>query len=224
MGLKAIDAKEFIGKRNGRLVCLSEAPRRGTKRYFLFQCDCGKTKEILLYSFKVGRVRSCGCISVERIRLVHRRLTKNLGALQEYKVWAAMIHRCTNPNNANFNHYGGRGITVCKEWLGSYAQFLEDMGRRPTAKHSLDRIDNSGNYEPANCRWATMDVQSRNRRSNHILTHNGQSLHVTDWAAKLGCANTVLHSRLKLGWTIADTVTRPVRPKRPPHSAARKLL
>ena len=121
----------------------------------------------------------------------------------EYRVWSAMIQRCTNPNVPKFKNYGARGIRVCERWL-SVECFLADMGRRPSDSHSLDRIDNDGDYMPGNCRWATDGQQRRNRSDNVYLTHEGRTMIVSDWAREIGISEFTIRKRLRLGWKVPD--------------------
>lgn len=114
-----------------------------------------------------------------------------------------MKTRCTNPKATKYADYGGRGIRVCDAWLTSFEAFLTDVGTRPSRQHSLDRIDNNGNYEPGNVRWSTVVRQNYNRRSNHLITHNGVTLTLTEWAQRLGITRSTLSARFNLrGWTI----------------------
>ena len=118
-----------------------------------------------------------------------------------------MIDRCSRPSHKFFKHYGGRGISVCERW-SKYENFLDDMGRRPTPKHSIDRIDNNGNYEPSNCRWATSKTQLRNRRANRIIDFNGESFCIAEWAERTGTSSAVISQRIdNLGWSIEDALT-----------------
>ena len=117
----------------------------------------------------------------------------------EYDTWVAMRQRCQNPNNSQYHHYGGRGISICARW-SFFENFLADMGPRP-AKLSLDRIDNNGNYTPENCRWADGKTQILNSRHANMITHNGQTLCLKDWAAILGINHQTLRNRFKRGWT-----------------------
>jgi len=121
-----------------------------------------------------------------------------------------MLNRCRNENEGNYHNYGGRGIAVCERWKESFEKFFEDMGPRPSVKHSIDRIDNDGNYEPGNCRWATSKEQSRNKRVNYLVSHDGETKCVSEWAEKHGLKSSVLYYRLvKLGWTFEKSVSWP---------------
>lgn len=124
----------------------------------------------------------------------------------EYNVWSEMKNRCFNPNSRIWKHYGGRGITVCERWL-KYANFIEDMGNRPTSKHTLDRINNDGNYELGNCRWATRDVQSRNTSRNILIKHNGKEQCLMDWSKELGINYFTLRTRRRLGTDLFAPIT-----------------
>lgn len=133
-----------------------------------------------------------------------------------------MVQRCTNPSTKGWESYGGRGITVCERWRGTrqgsrraggFEAFLADMGARP-AGTTLERIDNARGYEPGNCRWATVAEQNRNSRRNRVLTLNGTSKTIMDWAAQTGIPFATIWSRLRYGWSDADALTRPVQAHR----------
>lgn len=127
----------------------------------------------------------------------------------EYKIWCGLIQRCENPNNPRFADYGGRGIKICERWRRSFMDFLRDMGQRPSTNHSLDRIDNNGGYELTNCRWATRQQQQRNRKTNRLLTLNGATKTVAEWAEFLGLSEHLIRSRLQIGWTATRTLSEP---------------
>jgi len=140
----------------------------------------------------------------------------------EYRNWQGMKARCLNPNDKDYPRYGGRGITVCDQWIASFAAFLADMGPRPSPKHSIDRLDNGGNYEPVNCRWATYRQQNNNRRSSLYLVHHGERMSLEEWARALGMAQTTLWNRLFThNWTVERALSIPVRPKAPNGSGDR---
>jgi hypothetical protein len=122
-----------------------------------------------------------------------------------YRIWQAMLTRCRNPNVLCAKHYSGRGITVCERWQ-KFENFLADMGEAP-AKHSIDRINNDGNYELENCRWATQAQQMSNMRSNVFIEFQGLRLIRTEWERRLGLGKTTIRERLRKGWTIAEALT-----------------
>lgn len=129
---------------------------------------------------------------------------------REYRIWASMVQRCNNPNAAAYPRYGGRGIALDARWH-LFANFIADMGPRPTASHQIERQDNDGPYSPGNCRWATRAEQNRNRSDTQLLTHNGRTLCLRDWAAHLGMAEGTLRSRVLRGWPVERALTQEVR-------------
>ncbi len=154
----------------GRMTVLSreETGRRGHSRY-LCECQCGTKVVVRGTSLTSGNTISCGCYHRERLRVdkvTHGDKPKDSsGVAPEYRAWTNMITRCTNPKHNRWQHYGGRGITICERWRNSYEAFLSDVGRRPSPAHSLDRYpDCDGNYEPGNVRWATGTEQRLNQR------------------------------------------------------------
>lgn len=161
----------LIGQVFGRLTVIAEGEtkRMGAAknpyRHWVCQCSCGQQCSVVGAKLAAGKTQSCGCLYRESIGNLSRTHGETGSkATKEYIAWAAMKARCYNPNGAKYAEWGGRGITVCRQWLGSYETFLADMGRAPSAKHSLDRIDVNGNYEPSNCRWATAAEQGNNKR------------------------------------------------------------
>lgn len=176
-----------------------------------FRCDCGNVLISVAQSVRIGRTKSCGCLSREN---TSRNMAKHrLSGTKEYNVWVSMRQRCSNPNHPHFKHYGGRGITVCDRWH-SFATFFRDMGNAPTG-YTLERKDNQQGYSPDNCCWATRSAQANNRRGLHLLTYNNQTLNVAQWAALLGLNKSTLHKRLKLGWPISLVLSSPVIPGMP---------
>jgi len=130
----------------------------------------------------------------------------------ESAILSQMIQRCHNPSNPAFSNYGGRGIVVCDRWRESLSNFLEDLGPRPGRNYSVDRIDNDGNYEPGNCRWASRREQNRNTRQNVQLTIDGRTQCRTAWAEETGVPAAVIRDRMeKLGWDAKRAVHTPVR-------------
>lgn len=128
----------------------------------------------------------------------------------EYTSWALMKGRCLNPNNAKYPRYGGRGITVCKRWVDSFAAFYADMGPKPSPQHTLDRINNNRGYSPANCRWAAPSTQSNNRHTTRVFTYQGQSGTLRWFSATYDVPYKLLKGRLELGWRLSKALTTPL--------------
>ncbi len=139
-------------------------PGKDRHRRVVARCECGTTKIVVFKNIKRGQ--SDGCRSCGHLGKV---ATHGQSKSPEYRAWCLMITRCTNPNRAKWSEYGGRGITVCDRWRHSFENFLADMGRKPSPRHSLDRENNDGNYEPTNCRWATDKQQANNRRKRRYF-------------------------------------------------------
>lgn len=201
---------DLTGRRFGQLVVLGKGPKRGQKVRWACRCDCGNvtlSQTSDLTSGKSYRCLPCGLANAKG---------RHHGAyLPEYNSWQSMKDRCLNPNMPHFHRYGGRGITVCDRWRDSFANFLADMGRRPTPKHTLDRIDNDGPYSPENCRWATRHEQTR--RGHRVLaniralTHDGETMSVAEWAERKGIRPQTLALRLRRGWSVERALTTSVR-------------
>lgn len=153
---------DLIGKRFGKLVVLQNSGNKDGRSLWLCQCDCGKQTIVMGRYLIKGRTKSCGCYRKGFGTLWN--VKHGQSGSTEYNSWRGMIERCTNPKNIGFNNYGGRGIKVCERWLNSFEAFLQDMGPKPTPKHSLERIDNNGDYEPGNCKWEIRIKQNRNQR------------------------------------------------------------
>lgn len=169
-------AIDITGNRYGKLVVIEDIKSFKGRKKSLCKCDCGNVKLIRVDALKSGATSSCGCI------LEYHGMTKTL----EYKIWDSMRQRCTNKNNKKYDYYGGKGITVCDEWMTSFEAFYRDMGPRPSLKHSIDRIEGNKGYYKDNCRWATKKEQSNNLSSNLNFTYNGETKSLMQWSLLLG--------------------------------------
>lgn len=207
-------AKVKIGDTFGGWTVTPPPTPRGGNTYVYCTCKCGTEKFVRADYLLKGVTKSCGCLRAHwTVKHGHSRGNSKLGSLKtpEYATWDAMIQRCTNPKAMFWENYGGRGIRVCDRWRNSFAHFLEDMGNRPDG-HSIDRINNDGNYEPSNCRWATTGEQLRNTRRNVSITFNGKTMCMKDWAKELGMSVPVLRNRIRF-WTLEKAMTLPVSRK-----------
>ena len=172
---------DIIGKRFGRLLVVKLLPReKGIRLTAECQCDCGTICNKRYMDLVSGSTKSCKCLvrdtSSEHIKNNKHKFTHgndhnikhNDCNTSEYKTYGGMKTRCLNPNATGYEYYGGRGITISDRWLGDdgYQNFINDMGRKPSSKHTLDRINVDGNYEPTNCRWATWEEQANNKTNN----------------------------------------------------------
>lgn len=191
-------AIDVCGDRYGRLIALRRTANQGRRTVWLFRCDCGNEVALRLELVRGGTTKSCGCLRAEVTRdrsLTHghhvgRKATRTLKAYQHAK------SRCFNANDPKFPHYGGRGITMCQEWVASFEAFLADMGDCPDGR-TLDRVDVNGHYEPRNCRWATSAQQARSRTDNVLVVDAGQTMVLKDFAARMDVAYKPLWSRMR---------------------------
>lgn len=173
------------------------------ERQWECRCDCGTVKSVNGQHLTRGSSASCGCLRSELLTK-HGKMS-----LPEYNVWRGIVQRCAGNSPASRN-YKPRGIEVCRRWASSFQAFLDDMGLRPTASHTIERINNDGNYEPGNCRWATMSEQHRNTRRSHFITVHGEKMCVQDAATRYGVHPSTLLRRLQKGMDETEAATAPV--------------
>ncbi len=203
MGKPRID---LTGQRFGKLLVLGFAEeQRGYASRFLCLCDCGNKKVVMGQNIKSGSTASCGCRQIERGRELGRGQRKYSESQKScLRSWKAMNSRCRNEKNVEYRNYGGRGIKICKRW-NSFWKFYEDMGDRPKGT-SLDRINNNGNYEPNNCRWATPLEQSRNTRKIRFVEWEGSKVPLGELCERLGLRKGTVGKRLDKGYSLEEAV------------------
>lgn len=201
----------LIGTRFGRLVVVSRAPGNDNegKAMWACECDCGQSAVVRGHSLRCGETTSCGCyrreVTAAQSRILH--LRHGGARTPEYAAWANMLGRCENPNDQAYKGYGGRGIDVCEEWQNSFEAFRGCVGPRPSADHSIGRIDNDRGYEPGNVRWETRVEQSNNRRSSVLITYRGETLTAAQWGRRAGLASgDLITMRIRKGWRPTDAV------------------
>ncbi len=175
--LRALDIQ---GQKFGRLLAIRPTgARTGGSVVWECLCDCGATAFTSVAKLREGGTKSCGCLCRE----VHT--THGMSGSPEYRVWRSMLDRCSNPNSSRWHTHGSRGIKVCDSWSSSFDNFYKDMGSRPHDGLSLERVNNSGNYEPGNCKWGTATEQAENRRTTRLFTLDGTTQSLKAWCRAL---------------------------------------
>lgn len=199
--------KDLTGQVLGRWTVLryshtSDGPRRVV--FWLCRCECGTEAVVRSADLRRGHSLSCGCLKRDATvaNFTTHGQAKASGWSPEYRAWCNMLSRCYNQNGTRWGRYGGRGITVCARWRESFEAFYADMGPRPSKEHSLDRIENDGNYEPGNVRWATRTQQMTNMSRNRLITIGSRTLCLADWAKERGVSIATVKTRMRRGMTI----------------------
>lgn len=206
--------EDITGKRFGRYTVLKRVENSANRKArWLCRCDCGTEKVVTGYYLRKGRTKSCGCYNRDLITKVGKNNTMHgLSHTRLYVIWNGMVRRCHNPKAQRYESYGGRGITVCDEWLNDFMTF-----RAWALSHgyhddlSIDRIDNNKGYNPDNCRWATDSEQANNMSSNTMITFNGKTQNMKQWSIELGISYIALVCRFERGWSVERAFTTPVR-------------
>lgn len=208
-------AVDMSGKQVGALTVRARAGSIGSLAAWLCECACGATKVIVGAYIRNGSVRSCGCQRLALFAASPYAVAKaaNAAHAPSYKSWSAMMSRCYRAGTNGYARYGGAGITVCDRWRESFAAFISDMGPRPSLGHSIDRIDNGGNYEPGNCRWATRREQNSNRRDSVRITLNGDTRTRAEWSRALGVSHGTLYNRQRKGLPVDAILSTRITPR-----------
>lgn len=187
---------DILGQRFGRLEVIREAGRANDgKVLWRCRCDCGTEIESTKSNLKKGPNRSCGCYrsEVTRKKNFKHGMASRSNYTPEYEAWIGIKRRCMDTSNKN---YGGRGISMCDRWK-VFENFYEDMGDRPSERHSIDRIKNDGDYEPGNCKWSTRKEQNRNRRNCKYVVRDGEIVTLAEYADKTGQKRSTVYSRAR---------------------------
>ena len=195
-------AIQMVGNKYNRLTVVAELDRNNhNQRVFKCECECGNEVTAIGSDLRYNHTMSCGCYNSDR-------LTKHgMAGTSVYKIWSAIHQRCTNKDNSNYHNYGGRGITICDEWL-KFEGFYKDMGEANGL--TIDRIDNNKGYSKDNCRWATRKEQANNLRSNVLITYKGETKTVGEWADITGMNIDTLRRRVYDGWGADRVIEEPV--------------
>ncbi len=202
---------DLSGQRFGKLTVLERAGTYSENGGVMWRCrcDCGKETTVISNSLRSGKTRSCGCLSAEKSK---ERAKHGSTGSRLYRIWSAMIERCTNPNRKGYENYGGRGITVYEEWrknFSSFKEWAESNGYEDTL--TIERKDNDKGYSPDNCRWITFKAQQNHKRDNHLLTCKGETHTIAEWSEITGIRFSTICNRLSYGWPIEDVLFRPIK-------------
>lgn len=217
--------KHLEGTKVGMLSVIRRDGRRRGSQAWLCQCDCGNEAHVTTSELTSGRAKSCGC---RRGGVTHGHTRGGRGAKSPtMSSWAGMIQRITNPAATAYDHYRKRGITICDRWrygengVSAFECFLADMGERPSRAVTLERINNDGNYEPGNCRWATRREQGNNRSTNILIEYQGQKFTFAELARHVGLPKEFLRHRiLRAGWPVEAAISEPKQQGSKAHSPA----
>ena len=209
--------KDLTGEKFGRLTVLGLSEKKsGRKSYWVCECQCGNKKLVRSDSLKRGQVQSCGCLKKEQNRINLDRTTHGDTPTGEHKrlweIWQGMKQRTSNLNNKSYARYGGRGISVCKEWRESYTNFRDWAFNNGYSDNlTIERIDVNGDYCPENCRWADAKMQGQNKRNNIVVEINGESHILSEWCRILGVKRGTIKTRIyRQGLTPYEALTIPI--------------
>jgi hypothetical protein len=204
---------DLTGHTYGKLKCIERsANNKHGKAQWLCQCQCGNDVVVLANSLRTGRQVSCGCH--KRLNTSKRNRKHGMTGTKIYDCWKNMVRRCHSPSSTFYERYGGRGISVCERWRGSFENFIEDMGT-PSEGFEIERVDNDLDYCKDNCKWANKTEQCNNRSSNILIEYLGEYKTLTQWQNDLGFDYETVRRRIRdYGWTFENAITKPKRSRR----------
>lgn len=205
---------DLIGKRFGKLIVLEYIGKnKHGNIIWKCKCDCGNVTTTTSNCLLTGNTKSCGCLAYDYYHYhTGKNIKHNKSNTRLYHIWRDMKLRCYNKSQLGYKNYGGRGIKVCEEWLNDFEVFYDwaiNSGYQDNL--TIDRINNNGNYEPNNCRWATSSCQSNNKTNSVFIDYNDKHLTVAQWSKITGLPYNIIWQRLKRGWDICDIFNKPIR-------------
>ena len=205
--------RDLTGQRFGRLTVIDRAENNGKKVMWRCRCACGKEIVTRGYNLTSGGSKSCGCYNRSQSAKAHTKHGQTNTRL--HRIWRKIKSRCTSPTNSSYKNYGGRGITVCAEWMESFEAFRDwSMSNGYRDDLTIDRENVNGPYSPDNCRWITNQQQQNNRRDNHYITFNGETHTITEWARIYNLSENGLVHRIQRGWDRERAFTTPMKEKK----------
>lgn len=196
---------DLTGKKFCRLTVKEKHGSRNGRPMWLCQCECGNITIVKGSYLANGDTKSCGCLKKEPRIKTHR-----MSKTPEYVAWCSIKCRCYNKNQEKYKNYGDRGIKVCDRWKHSFINFYSDMGKRPSAAHSIDRINNDDSYSPDNCKWSTKVEQANNTRSNNTIEINGEFNTLAQWCRFHNINYSAVQMRIRRGWSEIKAITTPI--------------
>lgn len=207
-----------IGERFGMVVIDGPTYKVKSRDYAMALCDCGVRRPFQVRYLIQEKTFSCGCLS-PMINLFCKQKTHNYRSryadamhIKLYHTWSSIKSRCHNTKNKDYKKYGAKGISVCDKWRDSFEAFLLDMGEPPTQKHTIERENSKGDYEPNNCKWANYTEQANNRSNNTTIKFDGKIKTLSQWSKELGIRSDTLSNRIKKGWPIEKAMLTATRP------------
>lgn len=199
--------RDITGERYGKLTVVRyEGRAKNGHSLWLCKCDCGRETIVSRSNLQGGHQVSCGC--KRRKQASEMNLTHGSSHTRLYSIWSNMITRATNPKGTAYHRYGGRGVIMCPEWRNSFQAFKDwALANGYADGLTIDRIDNDGIYEPSNCRWVTWSEQFNHRSNSRLVTYQGETLTIAQWAEKLNLSKTMLYQRFEAGWPSERALT-----------------
>jgi len=203
---------DLTGQKFGRLTVIEYSHTDKGYARWKCECECGNTPIVRAKNLRSGCATSCGCYNKEVNKKNPPAKKHGLYKIKIYSIWNMIKSRCYNKNNKRYKDWGGRGITMCEEWRNDFVAFKEwALSNGYSDDLTIDRIDNNGNYEPENCRWATYTEQANNTSANHCLSYNGKTQSIALWSREVGLTERTLAKRIRRGWSIEEALTKPIK-------------